>query len=188
MAMFFDKVVVDTPHVFIFREEPLDAVEDLFGPSYFITLRNFDLNKATLKPSHVAALQGLVVKYLERKVGYAEIYAMTDRSGTAAVNYDVSAGRLEMVQRHLYRLNAPWPKVHHAYAKAVGEDFYEHLHRLDPDPVYGDARKNGDLRNVTIGLTPAPMGVPTRRFRNRTIAEVLAFGRQYEPKPANRRL
>lgn len=182
------KVITDTADLLVYREEPLDAVEDLLNrPSYFLSLRNFDLNRTALKPAHAAALAEYVAGYLEGRFGFAEIYAMTDRSGTAAVNYQVSAGRLEMVQRYLYRPNAPWPKVYHAYAKATGEDFYEHLRRIAPDPVYADGRKTGDLRNVAIGLTPAPMGVPTRYFRNRSIAELLAFGRQYVSKPVNRR-
>jgi hypothetical protein len=177
------KVLVDSPSVYVFREEPLDAVEDLFGPSYFVALRNFELNRSTLKPPHKAALEGLVAGYVKRNVGFAEIYAMTDRSGTRDVNYKVSATRLTAVQEQLIQLGAPHRKVYHAFAKAIGEDLFEERAKLSPSPVYQDGGKHPGLRRVVIALTPAPMGVPSRFFRHPEVVEVVSFCRQHEQKP-----
>jgi len=115
---------VDTKDLFVSKEESLTSVEDEFGPSFFILLRNFELNGSQLRPDNVDILRDRVVPYIQRPIGVAEIYAMTDRSGSRQVNYQVSGQRLISTQQSLRGFGAPLEKVQHGFPKAVGEDFF----------------------------------------------------------------
>src|SRR5262249_247085 len=118
-------VLTDATDLFVLEEEPLVDLEDEFGSSFFILFRNFALNTSGLRPSHQHVLSERVLGFVNRSVGFAELYAMTDRSGSRTVNFRVSAGRLTAVQRHLLGLGAPLTKVMHPFAKAIGEDFFK---------------------------------------------------------------
>ena len=86
----------------------------------------------------------------------------------------------------MLQLGAPNGSVDHRFAQAVGEDFFEA--RLEADqanPSNRDGLKDGQRRSVVIGLSPAPIGIPTRRFRVDFVAEILAFGRKHQQKPGN---
>jgi hypothetical protein len=176
------QLLTDETDLFVAREEPLVDVEDLFGPSFFIVLRNFDLNSKALKPLHRQVLRERVLDFVKTNVGFAELYAMTDRSGSRKVNYQVSGSRLSEVQQHLLGLGAPLAKIMHSFAKAIGEDFFEDRFNREQSPVFQDGIKNGQLRNVVIALTPAPIGVPTKIFRTRFIADTVSFCRQHRQK------
>lgn len=169
---------IDTPDLFVMEDGFTGSVEDEFGPSFFIMLRNFDLNSSVLKLEHVDILKTRVVPYTQRTAGFAEIYAMTDRSGAKQLNYQVSGQRLQTVQQAMIALGAAPGKARHSFAKAIGEDFFESRHNNEAgDTFFNDGIKNAGLRVVVIGLSPAPIGVPTRRFRNRNAADTLAFCR-----------
>ena len=114
---------VDIEDLFVSQEETLGGLEDEFGPSFFILLRNFDLNSNLLKAAHLDILRGRIVPFVQRSVGFAEIYGMTDRSGSRQLNYQISGKRLVAVQQGMLRFGAPSPKVQHQFAKAIGEDF-----------------------------------------------------------------
>jgi hypothetical protein len=167
------RVITDDTDLFVLKEEGLDDVEDLLGDSFFLLLRNFPLNESGLRQAHVDTLGGWVVPYLKRPAGFAEIYAMTDRSGTPGVNYKVSASRLSEVQQKMVYLGASRTKVYHGFAKALGEDYF-----AEKMP---DGKKDPSLRSVAIALSPAPIGVPTKRFRSFTARDLTVFGRHYKP-------
>jgi len=162
----------------------LDTPEDLFGPSFFIVLRNFDLNSNALKVLHRQVLREHVRNFVKRRVGFAEIYAMTDRTGSRQVNYQVSGWRLSEVQQFLLRVGAPPEKIMHLFAKAIGEDFWELRYNEGGDPeTFKDGRNAGEARRVVIALTPAPIGRPTKIFRTYEIAHCVTFCRLHEQKP-----
>ena len=174
---------IDTEDLFAFEEETLGGLEDEFGPSVFMMLRNFALNSSALKRVQTEILRDRVVHYLNRTAGFAEIYAMTDRSGSRRVNYQVAGMRLQEVQRTLQGLGAPQGKVFHRFAKAIGEDFFEDKHaREENDLFFSDGLRKPELRVVVIALTPAPIGIPTRRFKQRSAREVTAFCRTHEQR------
>jgi hypothetical protein len=76
------------------------------------------------------------------------------------------------------------PQVNHPFAKSVGEDFFEdRLARDSTATVFGDGLKNSQFRVVVIGLTPAPIGRPTKRFRASAPANTLAFCRRHIQQP-----
>jgi hypothetical protein len=171
---------IDTPDLFAFEEETLGGLEDEFGPSRFVLLRNFDLNSDALKPAHFDFLRERVVPFVNRPPGFAEIYGMTDRSGNRQVNYAVGARRLQAVQRQLRAFGAPLDKVSHAFAKSIGEDFFEDRHdREKGDLFFTDGVRKSELRVVVIALTPAPIGVPTRIFRRGSAADTVSFCRAH---------
>ncbi len=180
-------VLSETPDLFVLKEDfPAGSVEDEFGPSFFILLRNFDHNTTRLKAEHATELRDRVVPFVKNNIGFAEIYGMTDRSGSRQVNYKVAASRLREVQGQMLRLGAPSNKVNHRFAKAIGEDFFEARQAADPNSqVFRDGARLGDLRLVVIGLSPAPIGVPTRRFRSSTALNTLAFCRLHEQRQGN---
>jgi hypothetical protein len=174
--------ITDEADLLVLREEPLDTAEDIFGPSFFIILRNFDLNSNALKPLHRQVLQDRVLNYVKRNVGFAEIYAMTDRSGSHDVNYRVAGARLSEVQQFLMAVGAPSLKVMHPFAKAIGEDFFEDRFDREHDPTFRDSVKNSKFRSVIIALTPAPIGVPTKIFRALWIANTIIFCRRHQQR------
>lgn len=170
----------DEEDLFVSQEETLGGVEDEFGPSFFILLRNFDLNSDLLKAAHLEILRDRVVPFVKNRVGFSEIYGMTDRSGSRQLNYQVAGRRLVSVQQGMLGLGAPSAKVQHLFAKAIGEDFFEARHAADKDDkFFSDGLKKAALRVVVIGLTPAPIGVPTRIFRGRTAGETVSFCRRH---------
>ncbi len=171
-------LLIENNEVLLFREEPLVAVEDELGPSFFLILRSFALNSSILTAVHQDVLREWIIPILRRPAMFAEIYAMTDRSGSNAVNMKISASRLNAVQTAMTLLGASGEKVRHGFAKALGEDYFADRNRREPDAVvFKDNRKAGDFRSVVLALTPAPIGIPTKLFRNRTIANMVAFGR-----------
>ena len=178
------EVIADTTDLFVLREENFGQLEDeVFGPSFFIMLRNFPLNEHVLRPTHVETLRGRVTFELKKPVIFGEFYAMTDRSGARQVNYTVAGRRLKAVQSALLPFGAPFAKFHHPLCKAIGEDFWEAKHERDPNnPLFNDNLKAGDFRMVAIALSPAPIGVPTRNFSNRAVANTLAFCRRHAQK------
>jgi hypothetical protein len=176
-------IIKDDKDLYAVREEPLVETEDLFGPSFFFILRNFDLNSHVLKPLHKEILRDRVANFVKTNVGFAELYAMADRSGSRKVNYQASASRLSEVQKNLLGLGAPSAKVMHAFAKAIGEDFYEYRYSLEHSSSFKDGAKDGQMRCVVIALTPAPIGVPTKNFRAHWIAETVAFCRGHKQTP-----
>jgi hypothetical protein len=180
------EVVTDNVDLFVLKEETLGGLEDEFGPSFFILLRNFDLNSDLMKHEHLDVLRERVTPYIQRSVGFAEIYGMADRSGTPQVNYEVSGRRLAAVQQSLMQFGAPSTKVHHGFAKAIGEDFFEDKQKREGSETHAfdDGQKDGQLRVVVVALSPAPIGVPTRRFRSTTPADVTSFCRLHVPKAA----
>lgn len=174
---------IDTEDLFAFEEETFGGLEDEFGSSLFIVLRNFALNSSALRRVHNEILTDRVVPFLNRTAGFAEIYAMTDRSGSRRVNYQVAGLRLQEVQRTLKGVGAPSGKVFHRFAKAIGEDFFEDKHgREENDIFFSDGLKKPELRVVVLALTPAPIGVPTRRFRQSSAKDLTAFCRVHEQK------
>jgi len=173
------EILKDSDDLFLLKEEPFVAVEDEFGPSFFIMLRNFPLNSNVMRFEHIEVLSDRVVPFVETRVGFAEIYAMADRSGTRRVNYQVSGNRLTAVQRALKELNAPEDKIFHRFAKSIGEDFFEER-GSQGDILFADGAQNAAFRTVIIALTPAPIGVPTRRFRQPVVLETVAFCRQHQ--------
>jgi outer membrane protein OmpA-like peptidoglycan-associated protein len=169
-------VEVNTTDVFLFREDPLDDVEDLIGTSFILILKNFGFNSSALRPEHVNWLRGFAARYLlKRESHFAEIYAMADRKGDRKVNYKMSNARLIAVQQGLEQHNVPPKKVYHAFAKAIGEDFSE-------AKEVADGTKSADQRCVVLALTPAPIGVPTKFFRAPIFREMIAFCRLHQPK------
>lgn len=178
------EILADTTDLFVLREENLGQLEDeLFGPSFFIMLRNFPLNAHVLRPSHIETLRDRVTFELKKPVMLGEFYAMTDRSGTRQVNYTVAGRRLKAVQSALQPFGAPFAKFNHPLCKAIGEDFWEEKHERDPNnQVFNDNLKASEFRMVAIALTPAPIGVPTRNFQNRTVANTLIFCRRHVQK------
>ena len=178
---------VDNAELFVNREDNLSSVEDEFGPSFFIVLRNFALNSSALRPAQMQLLRDGVVPFLtDRGANFAEIYGMTDRSGKRQLNYKVSGDRMRAVKQALLQFGAPPKKINHAFNKAIGEDFFEFRHDAEPSsPVFLDGKKNGSLRVVVIGLSPAPLERPTRRFRATSAAEILDFCRKHVQKPGN---
>ena len=175
---------IDNPDLFAFEEVTLGGLEDEFGPSLFILLRNFDLNSNALKPAHLDILRERVVPFVNRSPGFAEIYGMTDRSGSRQLNYKVGTIRLQAVQRQLLALGARQDKVVHAFAKSIGEDFFEDRHdREKGDLFFTDGVRKGELRVVVIALTPAPIGVPTRAFRRSSAADTVNFCRRHTQRP-----
>jgi len=171
---------VDNTDLFAFEEETLGGLEDEFGPSRFILLRNFDLNSDALKLAHLDILRERVVPFVNRPPGFAEIYGMTDRSGSRLLNYQVATRRLQAVQRQMVAFGAPQAKVQHAFAKSIGEDFFEDRHdREKGDLFFTDGVRKSELRVVVIALTPAPIGVPTRVFRRSSAADTVNFCRRH---------
>ena len=175
---------IDNTDLFAFEEETLGGLEDEFGPSRFILLRNFDLNSNVLRLAHLDVLREQVVPFVNRSPGFAEIYGMTDRSGSRQLNYKVGTIRLQAVQRQMLALGAPQAKVVHAFAKSIGEDFFEDRHdREKGDLFFTDGVRKSELRVVVIALTPAPIGVPTRAFRRSSAADTVSFCRRHTQRP-----
>jgi len=65
-------ILEDNDDAFVLKEEPLVDVEDEFGPSFFILLRNFEFNSATLKAEHRNILQDRVAPFIKNRVGFAD--------------------------------------------------------------------------------------------------------------------
>ena len=178
------ETLVDSEDLLVFREDPLVDVEDEFGASFFILLRNFSLNSHLLRQAHIDVLRERVVPFVQRRPGFAEIYGMTDRSGARKLNYQVGQSRLLAVQQSMLGFGASNPQVNHPFAKSIGEDFFEDRFARDSTAtVFGDGLKNSQFRVVVIGLTPAPIGRPTKRFRTNAPANTLAFCRNHIQQP-----
>jgi|SRR5579883_1204833 len=173
-------VLADSTDLLLAREESSASVEDELGPSYFILFRNFEHNSKSLRPLHHDVVRNYVVGYLNSPAGFAELYAMTDRTGSREINYTVSAARLKSVQSDLFAQGAPRSKVEHPYAKAIGEDYYADQFDRTHDPEFGGGIKDGKRRCVVIALTPAPIGIPTKLFMTSTFRKVIAYCRLYQ--------
>jgi len=175
------EIITDTTDLLVVKDESFGQLEDeLFGPSFFISLRNFPLNSHALRPSHIETLRDRVTWELKKPVMLGEFYGMTDRSGSRQINYKVAGERLAAVQDGLQPFGAPFAKFHHDFCKAIGEDYWENRHDQDPaDRVFDDDLQDNEFRSVIIALSPAPIGIPTRAFRNRSLQEMLLFCRKH---------
>ena len=176
---------IDNADLFGFEENFPFSVEDEFGPSLFFILRNLPLNGAVLRQAHVDILRERAVPFLKRSAAFAEIYGMTDRSGSRQLNYRVSLERVRSVQNTMKLLGANLEAVQHRFAKAIGEDFFEFRHAAPGDQFFRDGVRKAEFRSVIVALTPAPIGVPTKIFRRTTAAEVLRFCRLHVQKAGN---
>jgi hypothetical protein len=178
------EIITDTTDLLVVKDESFGQLEDdVFGPSFFISLRNFPLNSHALRPTHVEVLRDRVTFELKKPVMLGEFYGMTDRSGSRAINYKVAAERLAAVQDALLPFGAPFAKFHHSFCKAVGEDFWENRHDQDPtERIFNDNLQDSEFRCVMIEVSPAPIGVPTRIFRTRAAQEILVFCRAHTQK------
>jgi len=174
-------LVENTDAVVIKDAEFFTQVEEEFGPSYFILLRNFPLNGHYLKLSHLAVLNDFVAPYLRKPFGFIEIYGMTDRTGSRVANYIVGAARVTAVQVGLVKFGIPPSRSDNDFTKTIGEDFVEFKHGQNvKDPTFDDGRLNGRFRLAVVALSPAFFGFPTRIFQNRTAGEILSFCRPHE--------
>lgn len=175
------EIITDTTDLLVIKDEGFGQLEDdIFGPSFFIILRNFPLNSHALRPTHIDTLRDRVTSELKKTVTLGEFYGMTDRSGSRQINYKVAAERLAAVQEGLLPFGAPFAKFHHSLCKAIGEDFWGSKHDRDPtDRIFDDDLQDSEFRCVMIGLSPAPIGIPTRIFRNRSAQSVLSFCRAH---------
>jgi outer membrane protein OmpA-like peptidoglycan-associated protein len=177
------ELMIDDSDVFLLKEESVE-VEDELGPSFFVILRNFPLNAHALTVAHMNVLKEWVAPYLKRPAAIAEIYGMTDRSGSKQINYQVSAKRLAAVQNGLILYGPPVSRYRHAFCKALGEDFFAAKHDSDPGvQLFDDDRRDGSFRSVVLGLSPAPVGIPTRIFHATSARSVLSFGRLHQQTP-----
>lgn len=176
-------IFINTSEVFLYREDPVDDAEDVLGPSYYLLLTNFGHNAWKLSVAHTDVLRQWVADLATRKPAtFVEIYGMTDRSGTRAVNYRIAAERVLQVQLKLLALGVPNAKVQHPFAKSIGEDYFEHRHERANDE-FDDGRRQGGFRSVVMALTPAPVGVPTKIFRQPHARRSIAFCRYHTPRP-----
>jgi hypothetical protein len=176
------EILIENPDVVVIKDaEFFNQVEEEFGPSYFILLRNFPLNGHYLKLSHTAVLKEFVAPYLRKPQGFIEIYGMTDRSGSRVANYIVGAARVMAVQLGLVHFGIPPSKSENDFTKTIGEDFVEFKQSKDTkDPTFDDGRQEGRFRLAAVALSPAFFGFPTRIFQHRTAVEMLAFCRPHE--------
>ncbi len=177
---------INNRDLFVEEEETLGGLEDQFilSPSQMIILKNFDLNSTRndLLKVHQDILRERVAPFLKNNsMGFAEIYAMTDRSGTRQVNYQVSTKRLAMVRLALLRFGVPFTKVFHGFAKAIGEDFWEFRSNqfAGKNPVFQNGLRDSAFRSVSLALSPSPFGFPVRQFLRPTFSEMLRFCRKH---------
>src|ERR1022692_1307324 len=176
------EILIENADAVVIKDaEFFSQVEEEFGPSYFILLRNFPLNGHYLKLSHIDVLKDFVAPYLRKPLGFIEIYGMTDRSGNRVANYIVGAARVTAVQLGLVRFGISPAKSDNDFTKTIGEDFLEFKEKQDPkEAAFDDGRLNGRFRLAVVALSPAFFGFPTRIFQNRTAAQVLGFCRPHE--------
>ena len=177
------EIKIDDDDVFLAKDESFE-LEDELGPSFFLILRNFELNRHVLSLEHTNVLKEWVAPYLKRPAAIAEIYAMTDRTGSKQINYQIAAERLAAVQDGLIPFGPPVATYRHAFCKALGEDFFAARHESDPGvQLFDDGRNDPSFRSVALGLSPAPVGIPTRIFRFVSARSVLGFGRLHQQTP-----
>ena len=148
-------------------------MEDELGTSFKVLLKNFRHNGAELLPDHIDVVRDRVVPFVQSRIGFAEIYGLTDRSGSRQVNYKVGGARLRSVQQLMVNLGAPISKAFHPFAKSIGEDFLERF-----APNVADGSKVADHRIVVMGLSPAIFPIPSKFFRG-ALSDVILFGRQH---------
>src|SRR5665213_820392 len=176
------EILVENADAVVIKDaEFFTQVEEEFGPSYFILLRNFPLNGHYLRMSHKAVLKEFVAPYLRRSFGFIEIYGMTDRSGSRVANYIVGAARVAAVQLGLVDFGISLARSDNDFTKSIGEDFVEFRHNQDlKETAFDDGRLNGSFRLAAVALSPAFFGFPTRIFQNRTAVQMLSFCRPHE--------
>jgi hypothetical protein len=176
------EILVENVDAVVIKDaEFFTQVEEEFGSSYFILLRNFPLNGHYLKLNHMAVLKDYVAPYLRKSFGFIEIYGMTDRTGSRTANYIVGAARVTAVQMGLVSFGIPFTRSDNDFTKTVGEDFVEFKHKQNvKDPTFDDGRLEGRFRLAVVALSPAFFGFPTRIFQNRTAGELLGFCRPHE--------
>jgi len=117
---------------------------DPFGPE-FAAFLFFDKNGTELAEAHKQFLATKAVLVLSNPIGFAEIYAFTDTTGTDQVNEEVSLARLRAVQNFLSQQGVPADKAfdptNHRF---FGEKF---ARQRDPDNT-----DDGAFRAVAIAL------------------------------------
>lgn len=171
-------LVHESANALVIRDDGLFAdVEDELGTSFKIILHNFRHNGAELLPDHIDVIRDRVVPFVQSRIGFAEIYGLTDRSGSRLVNYKVGGQRLRSVQQLMVNLGAPLEKTFHRFAKSLGEDFIEQTRPNLPDGAKVDGH-----RSVVIGLSPAIFPIPSKFFRG-ALADVIHFGRRHVQLP-----
>jgi hypothetical protein len=89
----------------------------------------FPHNGSSLLATHMSALDQLAARL--RSSMWLEMYSVTDRTGSQAVNYRVSRERLAAVQSHLLMRSAPRHLVAGPQNKYFGEDFIATLNAPD---------------------------------------------------------
>jgi hypothetical protein len=121
-----------------------DLTGEPFGPE-FAAFLFFEKNGIDLTPAHRAFLARKAVNVLRDRIGFAEMYAFTDTTGTDQVNEEVSLARLRAVQDFLSQQGVPADK---AFDPSNHRFFGEKFARAH-DP---DSTDDADFRVVAIGL------------------------------------
>ena len=171
-------VVHRTANALVVRDDGEFAdMEDELGTSFTVFLTNFRLNRGELFPDHIDVIDNRIVPYVQTRIGFAEIYALTDRSGSRRVNYAVGGKRLQAVQQRMFGRGAPSEKTFHRFAKSLGEDFQDQVH-----PEIADGTKDSMQRSVVIALSPAIFPAPSKAFRG-FLSEIIRFGRTHVQQP-----
>lgn len=86
------------------------------------TAFGFDTDSAVLHPSHHVVLRNYA-KHFEAGRTYLEIFARTDRSGSAAHNLGLSRRRAAEVRKQLVACGVPAGALFGFYCRALGERF-----------------------------------------------------------------
>ena len=122
-----------------------DLSGDPFGGPEFAAFLFFDKNGTELKEAHKEFLTSKAVFVLANPIGFAEIYAFTDSTGTDQVNEEVSFARLRAVQDFLSQQGVPADKAFDpSNHRFFGEKF---ARERDPDNT-----DHAVFRVVAIGL------------------------------------
>jgi outer membrane protein OmpA-like peptidoglycan-associated protein len=141
-----------------------------FTPIYQLFLR-YDTNGTAPRPETWQTLDELVMPYLRRPDGWAEIYAFTDPTGTDEVNYTVSRERLLGVQQFLAN-GVEASKAFDLRHKYFGEGYAR------SDGI-ANGTESSDHRLVTISLFTDEFALPS--IKHLRFAPVV-YGR-FTPQP-----
>jgi outer membrane protein OmpA-like peptidoglycan-associated protein len=158
------------------REKYLSVLWDIgndsvnFAPLYQLFLR-YDTNETAPRPETWQTLDELVMPYLRRPSGWAEIYAFTDPTGSDEVNDRVSRERLVNVQQFLAN-GVPAAKAFDLRHKYFGEAYA----RAEGLP---NGSESSHHRLVTISLYTDVFAIPA--LKHLQFAPVV-YGR-FNPQP-----
>lgn len=165
----------ETLNALVVQDLTLQLEDELtpFQDNLIFLLSNFDLNGGNLKADQLAALRDFAPRNLQGPSRVCEIYAMTDTSGTNSVNLKVGETRLKAVQNALLLSGIPTIKVFTRFAKSIGEEFA--LTKMN------NSVKLPSARSVLMAVSSSPIGIPTRRFEENILTEIIRFGRKFQP-------